>query len=134
MPHESKPKIYKGLVLAMKDRADGDGSRENLARASPNVRNGSYEKAQKDYDQAHSTRVLRDYAECVVRTNPAGSRDLLQTEPDSAGETAGFETLQPALEHCLQQGSVAFGRLIFRGTIALNFYRLAHARDPRRLQ
>lgn len=101
------------------------------AKKSERVR---YEKAERAYDQVHSSRVLRDYGECVVRTNPAGARDLLLTEPDSAGETADFGALRPALEHCLQQGTVAFTRLILRGTIALNFYRLAHATDPKHLQ
>jgi hypothetical protein len=87
-----------------------------------------YDDAMKGYEEAQSFRALGVYGECVVRTNPAAARALLLARPETAEEASRFDALQPALGQCLPEGrTLTFGRLVLRGTIAVNYYRLAHA-------
>jgi hypothetical protein len=92
-----------------------------------------YDDATKDLEQAKAFRALSEYGECVVRSNPAAAKALLMTEPDTAAETSGFDGLSSALALCLPEGrTLAFGKLVLRGTIAVGYYRLAHAAMDRR--
>lgn len=87
-----------------------------------------YEFAVKRHDRAVADAFLGRYGECIVRVDPAGAKALLLTVPDSPEETGGFGRLKPALATCLAEGAtLQFGRVSLRGTIALNYYRLAHA-------
>jgi hypothetical protein len=87
-----------------------------------------YEDALKDYNEKQSFRALDEFGECVVRTNPAGARSLLLTQPEAPAEASGFDALRPAFAECLPEGmTLAFGKLVLRGTVAVNYYRLAHA-------
>jgi hypothetical protein len=87
-----------------------------------------YEEALKNFDEAQSFWLLGKYGECVVRTDPAAAKALLQTRVETAGEVIAFDGLRPALAECLPEGkTLAFGKLVLRGTIAVNYYRLAHA-------
>lgn len=71
---------------------------------------------------------LAQYGECVVRADPDQSRTLLLAAPDSAEEAAAFSALKPSLGSCLVEGqSLKFNKATLRGTIAMNFYRLAHS-------
>jgi hypothetical protein len=91
----------------------------------------AYEKALKSFNDAQSFRILSEFGECVVRTNPAGSKALLLTEPESAAENGSFGALGQAFGECLPEGvTLSFGKLVLRGTIAVNYYRLAHAARP----
>ena len=58
------------------------------------------------------------------------------TAPDSAEEAARFGALRPALAHCLSEGeTLRSGKAALRGSIAVNYYRLAHAaRAPEAVQ
>ena len=68
------------------------------------------------------------FGECVVRTDPAYSRKLLFTATSSLEEDAFFAALRPALGSCLIPGqTIKIEKSMVRGTIALNYYRLAHA-------
>lgn len=67
------------------------------------------------------------YGECVVRQNPEGARYWLLTPPDAPDEMSRIKALQPALSACLRAGSIKFTRTILRGTVAINYYRLALA-------
>jgi hypothetical protein len=72
--------------------------------------------------------ALDEFGECVVRKSPADAKALLMTEPGSAAEPADFDALQPGLSECAPEGkTMEFRRVQLRGTIALNYYRLAHA-------
>lgn len=87
-----------------------------------------YDALMKDYREAYAFSYLSVYGECVVRDAPAGARALLLTTPDSPEEKPAFDALQPALAECLPAGStLRFGRTALRGTIAINYYRLARA-------
>lgn len=87
-----------------------------------------YEKALEQYDEAVAVYFLAGYGECVVRLNPAAAKALLLTEPDSHEEAASFRRLQTPLATCLPEGkTLRFGKAALRGSMATNYYRLAHA-------
>ncbi len=87
-----------------------------------------YEEAVKDFDEVKSFRVLGEYGECVVRANPTAAKELLLTRPETASENSRFDALRPSLAECLPPDrTLTFGRLVLRGTIAVNYYRLAHS-------
>lgn len=71
---------------------------------------------------------LAGFGECVARANPGKSHALLMTQPASPEETAALKGLTPEFSVCLTAGQkLAFGKTPLRGTIAMNYYRLAHA-------
>ena len=87
-----------------------------------------YREAREAYELAASYALLSRYGECVVRLDPSGAKAVLLTEPDSADETTRFNAIRTALARCLPEGrTVAFGRVALRGSIAVNYYRLAHS-------
>ena len=68
------------------------------------------------------------YGECVVRTDPLGSHRLLATEVGSPEETGRFKALEGALGGCLGPArKLSMNKIVLRGTIASNYYRLATA-------
>lgn len=87
-----------------------------------------YEAAIKGHQVASNFFYLSHYGECVVRGAPAEAKALVLTVPDSVQEKSAFDSLQPALATCLPEGkTIKFGREALRGTIAINYYRLARA-------
>lgn len=87
-----------------------------------------YERGVNDLKQTQAFLALGELGECVVRLSPAGAKTLLSTEPETPAEAGGFDALRPAIAQCLPEGrTLALGKLVLRGTIALNYYRLAHA-------
>jgi hypothetical protein len=91
----------------------------------------AYEKAQESYDRALVFAFLARYGECIVRADAAGSKALLLTKPDSPEESAAFGAIRLALGTCLPEGrTLKFGKVALRGSIAINYYRLAHAVRP----
>ncbi len=66
--------------------------------------------------------------ECVVRAEPNKSYELLMARLNSAEEGAAFQALGPALSQCVTAGQkIRLNKTLVRGTVALNYYRLAHA-------
>ncbi|HEY0149453.1 MAG TPA: hypothetical protein VGB70_10675 [Allosphingosinicella sp.] len=92
-------------------------------------RSGKNFKAAIDgYNQSEAFSFLSRYGECVARVNPAAAQALLLTKPDSAEEATRFKALVPAFGTCLPEGqTLSFGKVTLRGTIAVNYYRLATA-------
>lgn len=90
---------------------------------------------QKELDELAERRLeqqgkvyLAQFGECVVRAETGNSYALLMAEPGSAQEISAFNSLKPALSECLIAGhTLSFSKASLRGTIAMNFYRLAHA-------
>ena len=86
-----------------------------------------------DHLAEHRTKRLAlvyraQFGECVVRENAPSSHALLMADPDSAGEGVAFTALKPTLANCLIAGqTLSFNKSTLRGTIAMNFYRLANA-------
>lgn len=79
------------------------------------------------YKAAQAAPVLSRYGECVVRHNPTGARLWALTKPGTPEEMSVINALRPSFAHCLKDGTVAFSKATMRGTVALNYYRLAHA-------
>jgi hypothetical protein len=75
---------------------------------------------------------LSQMGECVVRTDPASSRALLDSKPLAPEEQRAIETLMPALGRCVDTSvTLELDRASLRGAIALNYLRLAKApRQP----
>jgi hypothetical protein len=68
------------------------------------------------------------FGECVVRGSPAEAWALLNTDVASPAEMSAFKALTPALAGCMTKvGMMPKGKFNVRGTIALNYYRLAQA-------
>ncbi|EQA96954.1 hypothetical protein FHS51_001302 [Sphingobium wenxiniae] len=67
------------------------------------------------------------YGECVVREDPIRARFWLLTPPDSPEETSRIDDLRPIFAHCLPEGTMNFNRVTMRGTVAINYFRLANA-------
>ena len=90
------------------------------------VRKDLYEKALAGYRWQYASILWSKIGECVVRENPNAAHSLLLSEPDSPAEHGQFERLKPALLKCLPESeSMQLKEAALRGTIAVNFYRLA---------
>ncbi len=67
------------------------------------------------------------YGECVVRRDPVNARYWLLTPAETAEETSRIKAMQPAFGSCLGSGTLRFTRTVIRGSVAVNYYRLAKA-------
>lgn len=77
-------------------------------------------------DEANRYVVMRQFAECVVRADPAASRAVVLGPIGSAAEDEAFRAIAPQLAPCLPQGSsIKAGRTVLSGLIAEVLYRLA---------
>lgn len=86
------------------------------------------EAARLNYTRDVAYAFLSHYGECIVRADTAGSKALLVTKPDSPEESARFAALRPTFSRCLPEGqTLRFGKVTLRGSVAINYYRLAHA-------
>ena len=71
---------------------------------------------------------LSRFGECVVRTDPANSFALVMAEPGSIEDKSRMGALTGTLGACVPQGhTLSFDRMLIRGTIAVNYFRLAAA-------
>jgi len=76
--------------------------------------------------------AISRFGECAVRTAPSESAALVRSKITSDAEAAALKALAPAFGSCVDQGAkVNFTPEVLRGTVALNYYRLAKA--PRQL-
>ncbi len=74
---------------------------------------------------SHAISIL---GECIVRAHPPAAHGLLLTEPGSAYEARYLEALQPVASNCIEKGAaISLTKYSLRGTVALNYYRLANA-------
>jgi hypothetical protein len=88
------------------------------------------ELAEFDSARQRERLILVEYrfGECVVRANPQGSRAYLQTADGSDTEGAALQALMPTLGNCVEKGAqFKLDRRILRGSLAFNYYALAHA-------
>ena len=87
-----------------------------------------YQSALRDFEAEQAYSYLSRYGECVVRVNPAAARDLLLSEPGTAQENQRFAALRIPFGTCLPEDQkLSLGKQALRGTIAINYYRLARA-------
>ncbi len=77
---------------------------------------------------AKASRILSEFGECAVRSNPPAAHRFLLTEPESADESQAFQAVKSFIGPCLVQWQLLQTDLPkLRGTMAYNFYRLAHS-------
>ncbi len=78
---------------------------------------------------AESAKIwLAVYGECVVRKNPSGAWDWVVSKAGSREESAAISRLNPSFGDCLTSGkTLNFAKEVLRGSIAINYYRLAKA-------
>ncbi len=99
-----------------------------LPPAGKTLKPAQLKQLEQDKIKAQASIYLSQYGECVLREDPASSHALLVAQPESAQETAAFGRLGPALAICLDRGhTLALNKMSLRGTLALNYYRLAKA-------
>lgn len=71
---------------------------------------------------------MAGFGECVVRSDSVKSYELLMTQVTSKEEAAQMGKLTPVLASCIpQQRTVSLNKTVVRGSIAMNYYRLAKA-------
>jgi hypothetical protein len=110
------------------DHRDPGEAPSETTKSGKRLGKAKYDEALRNYRQSASFSYLSRYGECVVRVAPSGAKALLLTAPDSSEENARFRELGTALATCLPPGeTLRFGRVVLRGTIAINYYRLSHA-------
>lgn len=85
------------------------------------------QELQKSFDKKVGVVWLSRYGECVVRRDPSKARLWLLTPPGVPEEISRINELQPAFNTCLGEGTLKFNRVTMRGTVAINYYRLAMA-------
>ena len=89
---------------------------------------GDPAKWQEDVEASQGYAYVSSFGECVVRAAPDASWALLKTDVASRDEKARFDALIPAFSGCVAKGQqVELNKFNVRGSIALNYYRLAHA-------
>ena len=90
------------------------------------IRKDLYAKALADYRWKYASNLWSNVGECIVRENSSAAHALLLSDPDSAAEDAQLAGLKQAVVKCLPESeSMQLNELSLRGTIAVNFYRLA---------
>lgn len=103
-------------------------SRTELDSALLKTKSKSKKKdLQENFNRASSISWLSRYGECVVRHDPVRSRLWILTPPDTPEETSRIGDLRPSFAACLGQGTLKFNRVTMRGTVAINYFRLANA-------
>jgi hypothetical protein len=111
--------------------------RANLVHRSPQPASDEAlakmkQKKRAEAEEAHrrdiAWMVISAFGECAVRLAPEPVRQLAQTKVGSADERMLLQGLAPTFGKCLPTGTnVKFQPLQLRGTLLLNYYRLASA-------
>lgn len=77
---------------------------------------------------AQAVTAMSQLGECVVRLSPAEALQLFRTNAGSTEESTALAALNPAISACVPAGStVELTKASLRGTIGVNYYRLANA-------
>lgn len=81
-----------------------------------------------EHDKDLTQAWLAQFGECVARKNPVSAKDWIVSSPESAAENAAIKQMSPEFSACLAEGeALTFPKTILRGTVAINYYRLAMA-------
>lgn len=103
-------------------------SAQSYAPLLARTKSDSKRKAlQYDYEKQNALAWISRYGECVARQDPVNARYWLLTRPDTPEEASRIKAMQPAFAACLDAQAMRFNRIIMRGTVAINYYRLAMA-------
>jgi hypothetical protein len=104
-----------------------------VGRDSPELSSGKLgrhaaEAATIAFERRQLAAYLSRYGECVVRVDPAAAKVLLLADQFTSAEAAAWNGMSVALGTCLAEGrSLQFDKGSLRGSIAVNYYRLASA-------
>lgn len=110
------------------DHRDPGEPPRQITASGKKVSKKKYEQALESHNRGVAYAFLGRYGECIIRFDAPGAKALLLTKPDSREEAIRFAALKPALASCLPEGhTLTFGKVPLRGSIAVNYYRLAHA-------
>lgn len=84
---------------------------------------------EKGFRDSFGAAWLSRFGECAVRKQPEKARLWLLTLPDGPEEVSRVSDFASAFAPCLpaEAGPVRFSRMTMRGTVAINYYRLAMA-------
>lgn len=85
------------------------------------------DELQRIFRAAQVVPSLSSYGECVVRSDPNDARLWVLSKPGTPEEATRIDALRHSFGACLKDGKITFSRETLRGTVALNYYRLAHA-------
>ena len=81
-----------------------------------------------EHDKDLTRAWLAQFGECVVRKNSVAAKDWIVSAYDSVDESAAVKRMSPEFSACLVEGeALTFPKAILRGTVAINYYRLAMA-------
>lgn len=130
--------VNKDLKTAEVGGFDGVAPLAQLAPQSQREFEAAYAKARSNaakakvktaWDASVAKTWLAHFGECVVRRDPVTAREWLLTKPESTEESKAASKSVPALSACLADGEkLTFDKHVLRGTIAINYYRLAMAK------
>lgn len=82
-----------------------------------------------EYDKDLTRFWLAQFGECAARKEPAVAKDWIMSDVDSTAERAAITRMSPAFAACLAEGeTLTFPKSVLRGTVAINYYRLAMAK------
>lgn len=112
------------LPLAQPLLVSRDEAAQRLAKAKGDR---NRKEVQEGIDKGNALALLARYGECVVRRDPVKTRYWLLTQPNAPEEDSRIKVLLPAFADCLGEGTVKINRITMRGTVAVNYYRLAMA-------
>lgn len=107
--------------LPMREHSELDASLASIKSARRR------KEAEDSFSKANGVAWLSRYGECVARASPVKARLWLLTPPDTPEETSRINDMRPAFSRCLGDGTLKFNRITIRGTVAINYYRLARA-------
>ena len=100
---------------------------ERDAKLAVTKKSGKRDEIRKDFERAIGVTWLSQFGECIVRDNPVAARLWLLTKPDVPEEVSRVNALRPAFSGCLGDMTLKFSKSTLRGTVAINYYRLASA-------
>ena len=117
------------------DHRDPGPPPTRISASGKTIKEADYQEAVAGYERAQAFTFLSRYGECVVRANPEATKALLLTVPSTPEESAQFAALGPALSACLPGDgeTLKLGKLAIRGTLGVNYYRLAKAAEAVRI-
>jgi hypothetical protein len=126
---EAGPVDFAAVPPLPKQQLETKAAHDSRVAAEPSSKRRA--ELEEVYAKSIATAWLFNYGECVVRREPAAAREWALSSSKAAGEGALVRRLAPAFGACLDEGeSLNFDRELLRGTVAVNYVRLASAAAP----
>ena len=101
---------------------------ENAFRKSRQYRKEGEEGLIRNARRAEAFLFLSEFGECVVRSDVGAVHQFLTSPVAGTAEKAALARVRPLLGPCVPVGQeIELNLMTIRGTLAMNFYRLAYA-------